>query len=143
MGNDHNAILDKFFKENPDLANPHNQIRQIADWKYDCNFRSQVESGEMEFETALNAARDEAYKILPKQYQQTDHHEAVQDLATSRNQTLPPAHPPAKNTIEQADSDPKAERDRQHAIIVEMAESRSQEPPARSNTTQHVTIGRR
>ena len=137
----HGEILEKFFSENPDMSDTDNPYRQIADWQFDTRFRSQVEAGVMDLESAFHAARDAAYKILPKPAQPTDPHEALRELAMSRNQE--PPYVRNATDISTFVSRPADESDsvaEANQAIRELAESRNQAPPHGRRTKPHANF---
>ena len=95
MGN-RNEVFSKFISDNPMLANPEGHHRRLADWSYDTKYRDKVDSGEMSFQSALIASRDEALKTLPPPHEKlqtaeglTGADRAIADMAIARNQPIP------------------------------------------------------
>lgn len=145
MSNNRNEILDRFFKDNPELSDPQNHHRKLADWSFDTRFRPQVDAGTMDFEAAINAAKAEAYKILPRPGQSKDVtqiNDAVRELAELRNQEPPRFDDAtARSTfVERATDEPDDSVERANAAIREMAATRSQEIPQGSRTKPHANF---
>ena len=131
-------ILGKFFSENPELADESNHHRQLADYFYDTKHRPLVDAGAMDFETAINAAKADAYKMLPKPAQPTDPHEALRELAMSRNQEPPYVRNATdRSTFVPRPADESDDVAEMNQAIRELAESRNQKPPHASRTKPH------